>query len=198
MTKKCAIGFIAFISMFDLARAEPAPGRNEAITCKQATLTKPVLGVAYQGFLSNEDYGLTGKIPQGLTGWSGVAAGAPFHGFTIFLDDQMSSCIIFEIHIRVNDVDAPPVLKSAKRFRLGDAEARQSASRGRGTNGLLTNVSTTFSIARPDAMEDGVIRLVASGRDLGHATALYDDFVRTVKLSKTGTTWTAHHFRRPS
>jgi hypothetical protein len=71
--------------------------------------------VSYRGAIRNDDYKLSVTIPQGLTGW-GADSVAPFHGFTIFLSSEggQSSCLMLEIHLRVDPDDRAGVGHGAR------------------------------------------------------------------------------------
>ncbi len=41
--------------------------------CEQAVKTRPQVGNRYRGFVTNDDYRFSARIPRGLTAWGGVA-----------------------------------------------------------------------------------------------------------------------------
>lgn len=88
-----------------------------------ATLSRPGVGSAFRGTVRNDDYAVSVQIPKGLVGWEGTDPPAPFHGFTIFLDPQMTACIVFEVHIRVDEDDTLKPHGSAASMHLGEASA---------------------------------------------------------------------------
>ena len=133
----------------------------KVVTCSQATLTKPEVGVAYRGAVTNDDYKFFATVPEGYIGWGGVAANAPFHGFTIFLDHSLRSCILFEVHMRVDDADGPLRLSSAKPLSLGQARAWQTSSVAIAKGGQIMNLKTIFTFDHDGQIYDGQITLVS-------------------------------------
>lgn len=182
--EKLLFVFVAYTSWHSNVSAGSILDQTEVTTCEKATLARPGLGVSYQGFVSNEDYKFAAKIPKGEVAWSGVAENAPFHGFTIFLDSKMSSCINFEIHIRVSGDDASTFPQSTKKIRLGDGLARQWVNSGRGGGSFVTNINTSFSIERSGTIVDGTILLISPTSDLDRTKGIYDKFVRTARLTQ--------------
>jgi hypothetical protein len=182
---KDLVVLLAAISFAAIANSGPVyPGPLQMIDCGQATMTKPGVGNAFQGVIANEDYAFTARVPSGLTGWGGVDREAPFHGFTIFLDSQMSACIYFELHTRVNEEDAPKLLHSEKKMRLGEARAWQSVLIGQVGNARLTNIRTSFTFKRRDRVDDGEVVLIAPASKLSEAKRTYAAFIRSLKFSQ--------------
>ena len=116
---------------------------STAIGCRQATTTLPQKGVAYRGAVTNDDYHFSARIPSDLTGWGGIADNAPFHGFTMFLDAKGDSCIVFEIHLRVDRIDTPKRLSGGTAVQLGKAVGWQELKDG--TAKLLSSRRLSFS-----------------------------------------------------
>ena len=154
---------------------------TSVVSCKQVTTAKPHVGVAYRGGVTNEDYKFTAKIPAGLTGWSGVDASAPFHGFTIFLDPARRSCIYFEVHLRVDNADAPARPVDAINMSLGKAKAWQIASGKAGSSG---NVTTGFSFDNGGDVDEGQILLVAPAGELKRVKPLYEAFLKSLRFGE--------------
>jgi len=152
----------------------------KVLTCSQATLTKSEVGVAYRGIITNDDYQFVATIPEGYTGWGGVASNAPFHGFTIFLDHFQRSCILFEVHLRVDDANGPIHLNSAKPLSLGQARAWQTSSSVNAKGGEIRNLKTVFTYEHDDQIYDGQITLVSQAPERQSAKHVYDDFLRSV------------------
>jgi hypothetical protein len=151
-------------------------------SCAQITFTKPGIGGPYKGTVQNSDYNFTAILPSRLTAWSGVADEAPFHGFTLFLDAAGDSCILFEVHIRVDDeaVVRPPV--GAKRVNIGKAIGWQNKASGIVNGTRFINATTTFSFVQPDQIDDGEITLVAPKSRSEEAMKTYDEFVQNLRF----------------
>jgi hypothetical protein len=137
------------------------------------------MGRSFTGRVVNNDYAFAVSIPNRLTAWDGAAQDAPFHGFVLFLDPQLQACIIFEVHIRVDGVEAPRQARSALQMRLGEAIARQE----RDNNGKLANIKTTFSFQQVDQIDDGEILLITPESNRPRAEGIYDAFVRSLTFS---------------
>ncbi len=152
----------------------------KAVTCSQATLTKPEVGTAYRAVVTNDDYEFSATIPAGYTAWDGVAENAPFHGFTIFLDRSLRSCLLFEVHVRVDDADGPLHLKSAKALSLGQAKAWQTSSRVHTRGGEIMNLKTAFTFAHDGQIDDGQATLITPTSEQQSTTRLYDTFLNSV------------------
>jgi len=71
-------------------------------------------------------------VPHGLVGWGGVDKHAPFHGFTIYLNDKATSCLLFSIAYRVDlDGDTPgKPLSNARPVQFGNRPGIQSSTTG--------------------------------------------------------------------
>jgi hypothetical protein len=151
------------------------------VSCAQATETRPHTGNAYRRSVSNEDYAFSARIPDGLIGWRGVAQDAPFHGFAIFLDSRMEACIIFEVHIRVDD-DTARSSSSTTSVQLGKAQGLQWINEGRISNSDVSNIHLLFSFRQPDQTDDGEVLLITPTSRLKATKAIYDAFVRSIKF----------------
>jgi len=158
---------------------------SEVIGCDQQTYTQPGVGYAFRGYVADEGYAFSVRIPDKLTGWGGVAPGAPFHGFTIFLDAQRRACIYFEVHIRVDEEDAPRSAANSMVIHLGRAEGWQTIRRGIVGKVSITNVTTIFSFRRPNRTDDGKVLLITPTANLRRAKARYDEFIRSLKFGES-------------
>jgi hypothetical protein len=152
----------------------------EVVTCSQAPLTRPEVGIAYRGEVSIDDYKFSANVPRGLTGWGGVAASAPFHGFTIFLDHSLRSCILFEVHVRVDDADGPLHSSSAKSLSLGQAKAWQSSASVTTKEGGLMNIRTSFTFEHDGQIDDGEVMLISPSTEQRSGVQVYEDFLKSV------------------
>lgn len=129
-------------------------------TCDTIVVSSPRgYGISYKGTIRNDDYRFTVIIPTGFTGW-GAGAGAPFHGFIIYLDDDNTeSCIDFDVAIRVilPEDRALNRGRSAKsstqisetKVRVNGKTGIETVSRGLSHGTSIDNVYATFKI--PDS-----------------------------------------------
>jgi len=153
-------------------------------TCASISLARPGFGTSYRGTVRNDDYKLSLAIPEGLTGW-GADPVAPFHSFTIFLsqDGDQSSCIVFEIHLRVDRDERADGLRGA-RIRLGNFVGRQEESAGTINGAEVTNVRIRFSVSRAQEVDDGDVWLVTPTKDLEKSRAIFDRFLSQVRVER--------------
>jgi hypothetical protein len=176
---KGALIFIAALSVTIASQSADSQART-SLPCSKATMARPGVGVGYKGEVSIDDFALHAHIPDELTGWGGVASNAPFHGFTIFLDPAMHSCIIFEMQLRIDEDEAPKRPKTSKTLLLGDATAWQVSSSNRAKG--LTNIQTYFSFSHDGHTDDGKVLLITRPGDLQKAKPIYDTFLKSVAL----------------
>jgi hypothetical protein len=145
--------------------------------CEGYTNAQPGNGVPYRGKVRNSDYGLTVEIPAGQTGW-GAAPEAPFHGFAIFLADQPKTCILFEIHLRVNEVVSRP--PSPKQVKLGNRNGWEEQSAGVIEGVEWSNVIVRFSmhhVHSTSEIDDGSVILVTPTGDKGKNIIILKEFL---------------------
>lgn len=162
--------------------SQPIVGQSTVMRCEEATRARPQIGVAYRGQVTNDDYKFSAHVPNGLTGWGGVEQNAPFHGFTIFLDPKMESCIIFEVHLRVDEADAPDHPRTAAPLQLGTAQAWKTVKEGTAQGLSMTKITTSFSSKLANQIDDGQILLIAPTVRLEEAKMLYQAFLDSVKF----------------
>jgi hypothetical protein len=144
--------------------------------CDQATYARPSMGRSFTGHVANDDYAFAVNIPAELTAWDGASEAAPFQGFVLFLDPRLQACIVFEVHVRVDEESAPKRPASAVQMRLGEAKAWQDIR----TDGQLTNVSTTFSFKQIDQIDDGEVLLIAPESERSRVEGISDAFVHSL------------------
>ena len=113
-----------------------------------------------------------------------MAPHAPFHGFVIFLDSHENACIVFEVHIRVDEEDTQKPPAGARVIHLGKAKGWQSTREDKVGNVNLTNIRTTFSFKRSNRTDDGEVLLVTPTADIKETRAAYDDFIRSLKFGR--------------
>lgn len=151
--------------------------------CNQSTVFGPDFGQPYIGKIYNEDYNFSVSVPKDLTGWSGVSESAPFHGFTIFLGNERRSCIVFEVHVRVDYEDAPqypPFLLS-----LGDAKGWKSELHGNVDDVDIINMQTIFSYVGDEFTADGSVKFIAPHGDRKKYEHFYYEITKSLKFGKS-------------
>jgi hypothetical protein len=181
MRKRTALFVVLVLAV--TAYSQPKRRQSKVVDCGQVTQTRPGRGHGFRGEVVNEDYVFSARIRGGLTGWGGVAQVAPFHGFTIFLDSQMKSCIIFEVHLRVDD-NPPRHPRTATPIQLGRAQGWQWAREGNIADSTVANFNTSFSFGPPNHVDDGEVLLIAPTPGFQEAKAAYDEFVRSIKFGQ--------------
>ena len=162
--------------------AAQSPRPDRAASCAQLSLARPEMGAPYRGAVRNDDYKLTLTIPGGLTGW-GADPLAPFHGFTIFLPspDEQTSCIVFEIHLRI-DLGQQEARRRGRKATMGGATAwRREVTGSVGRTGF-TNVTVEFSAPRRQEISDGTVRLVTPTKDLNRNMPIFDTFLSQIRF----------------
>lgn len=183
MTRFSILIFSGMLPVFGFAQAQGDLSRLPS-TCNQITLTHPEIGAAYRGRVLNDDYHFSAQLPRGLTGWSGTPDSAPFHGFTVFWASDNSTCIVFEVHMRVDEENVPHHPVEAKPLYLGQAAAWQVAIKGKRSGIELENVVTSFSFNQPDQTDDGTVTLVTNARDKARNLRIYNEFLNSLKFGK--------------
>jgi len=156
--------------------------RPTSLTCSQVSLARPGVGSAYIGMFRNGDYNFSVRIPHGITAWSGVADGAPFHGFEIFLDPKLQACIVLEIHIRIPENSPDTRDAGGETVQLGKANGRIMMSTGL-VNGIkMERITTAFSFKQPDQTDDGEILLITPSARSIETKRIYDALVRSLSF----------------
>ena len=163
------------------AESDPYKGVK---SCPEVTTVRPGFGNAFQGLVKNEDYSFSAEIPPGMIAWDGVGNNAPFHGFVIFLDQNLDSCIQFEIHVRIDDSEVLAHSGSARRGRLGDAPSWQYVRGVVPRSGRMVNIRTLFSFENGDLTSDGEILLVAPASKLLAARRAYQLFLASLAFHR--------------
>jgi hypothetical protein len=175
---------IALMLLAECGVLKPAYGATAQVqVCDSITKAQPGTGVAYKGTVRNSDYGLTVQIPAGQTAW-GAAPEAPFHGFVIFLSDKPKSCILFEMHLRVDTKDKSPVA-SEKRVRLGNRDGWEEQTKGVIDGIGWSNVTVRFSmhhVRSANEVDDGSIILVTPTQDLSKNVAVFQEFMSHIRF----------------
>lgn len=153
-----------------------------AKSCEQIVSTRSGIGPRYAGTIRNDDYDFTARIPQGFTGWGGVASDAPFHGFTIFLDPKGKSCIIFEVHIQGTETGITQRPIGSTAISLGKARGWRTEYSGLINGVRFINDASTFSFEQPDQIDNGEILLVTPASGTERAMRVYDSFLTSVQF----------------
>jgi hypothetical protein len=168
-----------FVGAPALAIAIPRPS-----VCSQTWIPAPGIGHPFRGAVRNDDYGFKVTVPAGFTGWSGVAESAPFHGFMIYLDAARQSRINFEVHLRVDDNDAPIRPVGAKPVSFGDAVGWQTQRSGRVNGRSMLYVTAHFSHRQRDQVDDGSIQLITPSDQARATFKTYKKFVGSLDFDK--------------
>ncbi len=179
MLRGKVLPILILVTTAPIAAPQLAHSRARApLSCDRATMSRPQVGVAYRGDVSIDDYKLHARVPEGLTGWGGVANNAPFHGFTIFLDSLGRSCIVFEVHLRIDDDEVPVRPHTAKRLSLGNATAWQVSNRNHAQGPI--NITTYFSFEQKSRVDDGRILLISPPEDFQKTRSTYTIFLNSI------------------
>jgi hypothetical protein len=159
---------------------------EEPLTCDMISLARVGYGVPYTGLVTNRSYRFSVNIPPGLTGW-GAAPGAPFHGFTIFLDDDApaTSCIDFMIGIHVDlpeDSSAGFRARGAVRVKVGNRSGLEMSRRGFRHGTSFDNIIVELSNPHGDCRYDITITLVTPTRDRKRTELTFRSFLSGFKF----------------
>ena len=112
----------------------------------------------------------------------------PFHGFTVFLPSQgsRSSCIVFEIHLRVDlgDPDERATAPSpAKTVNFGNIQGLQQERSGDINGVAFRNVLISFSVPRDGQVADGSVWFVAPGTELEKSQPVFTSFISGIRFN---------------
>ena len=184
------IGFLLLAVLSGgVARGAP-PAADHVKQCGELSLAHSGSGVRYRGTVRNSDYGFNLMVPDALTGW-GAAEAAPFHGFTIFLDDnrQPQACIVFEIQLRVSlgeDSEADATQRTRQRIAIGNIEGYRQERTGV-VNGVgFRNVIAEFSYGRGSDVYDGRVWLVTPTSRAARNYSIFRAFVAHMTFTSKG------------
>jgi hypothetical protein len=180
--KSGVIGCLIFI-IHAVAVSRELSAVEPVKACGQATKARPGTGQSYSGIVENDDYDFTARVPYGLTGWSGVDRSAPFHGFTIFLPEQQG-CIVFEVHLRVDESDAPVRPTGSKALRLGRALGWETVATNNNGLASVTIARASFSFRQSDQNDDGIVVLIVPISQKRPAIKIYDSFVHSMQFGR--------------
>jgi hypothetical protein len=156
-------------------------------TCDSISRARPGDGVAYTGVVRNESYRFEATIPEGSTGW-GAAPGAPFHGFTIFLNDghREASCINFEVHIHVDlpedQQDTSPASERGRRVKVGNETGILTSARGTISGIDLENQNVRFKRVRAGRQDEFTITFITPTNDKSKTDAIFQRFLSQLRF----------------
>jgi hypothetical protein len=149
------------------------------LDCQTISLARPGMGVPYTDLVRNSDYRFTLKIPDGMTGW-GAAPGAPFHGFTVYVDHapiDKASCIDFRISSRVelpgDTYGSEAGIGLTRTVRVGNRKGTETRISGLIGETAFENIAVSLSIPRADRTDDVFITLVAPKSAFQRALSIY-------------------------
>jgi len=162
----------------------------DAMSCEDLTLARPQRGVSYTGVIQNDDYRFQVRVPRSQIGW-GAASGAPFHGFAIFLDNDLSvvpkSCINFLIKQRVvldEDAQKQPTKMATgwTPIRIGNRKGLRKATSGLLAGVAVENVIVTLELPRKEYTNDLTIWFVTPIRELSKSEPVFQSFLESFRF----------------
>jgi hypothetical protein len=189
MLQKAILPTVLF-ALGALGTAAIAVGQNSPrpgpLPCGQVSLARPEHGVAYTGLVQNSDYRFSATIPERTTGW-GAGLSAPFHGFTIFLDEDMrSTCIVFQIGLRVvlpeDKWEASRRQVASKSVKVGNLTGMETRIIGSIDGVGFENRIVSVELHRGIDTDDLMIMLVTPAADRGKAERVFDAFLGRLKF----------------
>jgi hypothetical protein len=154
-------------------------------TCRSISLARPAEGSPFTGIVHNASYGFDAALPAGMTGW-GAAKGAPFHGFVIFLDAGLNSCINFNVQIHVelpeNLPEPPTQANPGKPVKLDSETGTIRVWRGT-VNGLeIENQEILVKRVRGQRQDDFVISFITPVADRKSTERVFESFLSELKF----------------
>jgi hypothetical protein len=184
------IGLVAICAFLGSAIPAAQPARRSAIfTCHEISRARPGRGVSYRGTVQNSDYNFSATIPDGLTGW-GSAPGAPFHGFTVYLDKDQKSCISFEISIRVllpedeatRNSGAREARAITTRVKIGNRVGVQAIETGEADGLEFENLTISLGLPRNGYQNDAVVIFVTPKTKADQTNPLLGRFLSSFRF----------------
>ena len=100
------------------------------------------------------------------------------------MDSNEQSCIVFEIHIRVDEDDTAKSPSQAEPPSLGKAKGWRTEVSGDVDGVKLRNVETAFSYRQPDQVDDGTILLVTPLSEANRTLPVYEEFLRSLVFGR--------------
>jgi hypothetical protein len=157
------------------------PGGADGVSCAQVSSTGPGYGVRYTGHVESSDYRMSLTIPKGRSGW-GADFHAPFHGFVIYLDDARKACVVFEIHIRVDEAEIPERPKRSALIHLGSLPAWQLERRWDERGVPMVNIETGFTSTDGKAIHDGSLLLISPALTIPTTRPVYESILSSLRI----------------
>jgi hypothetical protein len=118
--------------------------------CRDVRPVGPGHGVVYRGTVTNSDYGISVRLPEGLAGW-GAGPDAPFHGFAVYLNDIREpylSCIIFEVHRVADGADNFQRASEGKSAVVGSLHGTEILRTGIRDGTKVDNIVVNFRLGK--------------------------------------------------
>jgi hypothetical protein len=139
-------------------------------------------GVAYRHHILNDDYHMSVVVPQGETGWSGVADDAPFHGFAVFPVGTRSSCIILVVGWRVDDDEKPSRPPGSTDAKIRGTQAWSEQREGTIEHQNMMNEIVSFSAPVRTTFADGQVIMVASADEAPKVRKIYQRVLESLSF----------------
>jgi hypothetical protein len=159
----------------------------EVGTCTSIWTSGPGIGASYRGTFENGDYRFAVKVPPGLIGWGGVADGAPFHRFVIYLDPKIcgESCIGLYVGIHLDlpeDRTGGNELLSGTRRRVGNRAGTQQVIRGVVGGKKFENILIELQLTYKEDRNDFGITLVTPTSLAKKTRPIFERFVSSLRF----------------
>jgi hypothetical protein len=150
-------------------------------TCSTISYRRPGQGYPYRGTLQNSDYGFSAVIPTGFTGW-GVFSPAPFHGFIIYLGEDIASCINFEISLHVSPPEGPleSTPRHGTRIKVGNKAGRRQVQIAHIGGAEIENILDTLGLRESHNLErpaDVTITFISPRDEVKRNEPIFEEFL---------------------
>lgn len=179
---KSLLQYVLLITVAVVLEAQ-AQNDSSVLTCSNITLAEPPRGVEYRGVVKNSDYRFSVRIPSGLAGW-GAAPGAPFHGFSVFLNSAKTPARSSCIHVLVEqevflDEDsrrvAPGVL--SRTVRIGNRQGSERTVVGLVQGIMVENRRVSLELSRQAYTNFLSVTLVTPSDERSRTEAIFRSFI---------------------
>jgi hypothetical protein len=145
----------------------------------------PGIGEEYRDVVVNDDYRFVAPIPAGLVAWGGTP-GAPFHGFTIFLNKKSDSCIHFLIGLHVDlpedAVTTPIPVGRSKTVKVGNRTGRETLKVGIIHGVSIENVNIPVDLPRDGEKDEVTITLIGPTSEKRKTRPIFKKFISEIKF----------------
>ncbi|HVI53732.1 MAG TPA: hypothetical protein VM621_01620 [Luteibacter sp.] len=132
----------------------------------------------------NDDYHMVISVPNGETGWGGVADDAPFHGFDIFPVGSHSSCIVILVGWRVEEDEKPTRPPGSTVVELDGTQAWLEQRRGTVEHQEMVNEIVSFSAPVRTVFADGQAIMVAPADEVPKVRKIYQQLLKSLSFKK--------------